>query len=196
MQPEPANISTHWVLAAVYSESLKMPIMHLIWASLSPSLSVCQIYWMPRVKLWFLSALCRETDWAPRCLATGWNAKDQFFMGRDADPWEMFFLFFFNLMSCQNINLWPQQLINVQTKTFECVSSQIPTGVECCGEGAGYKSTEISRVLDFSDKTLISTADVCLCVFLVSERCDVACRSCRWCSNIIKLHRLVLCAVK
>lgn len=93
MQPEPANISTHWVLAAVYSGSLKMPIMHLIWAYLS--LSLCQIYWMPQVKLWFLSALCRETDWALRCLATGWNPRDQLFMGRDADPWEMFSFSFF-----------------------------------------------------------------------------------------------------
>lgn len=144
----------------------------ILFEHLSPSLSLCQIYWMPQVKLWFLSALCRETDWALRCLATGWNARDQLFMGRDADPWEMFsfsfFFFLLNLMSCQNINLWPQQLINVQTKTFECVSSQIPTGVECCGEGAGYKSTEISRVLDSSDKMLISTVDVCLGVFLVS----------------------------
>lgn len=67
----------------------------ILFEHLSPSLSLCQIYWMPQVKLWFLSALCRETDWALCCLATGWNARDQLFMGRDADPWEMFSFSFF-----------------------------------------------------------------------------------------------------
>lgn len=141
----------------------------ILFEHLSPSLSLSDLLNAPSKIVIFISFVQRNRL-SPALFGDWLECQRSAFHGQRCWSLRNVLIFFFllNLMSCQNINLWPQQLINVQTKTFECVSSQIPTGVECCGEGAGYKSTEISRVLDSSDKMLISTVDVCLGVFLVS----------------------------
>lgn len=48
------------------------------------------------------------------------------------------------------------------------------------------KFPSLSEVPEFRDKVeLVFTADICLCVFLVTERCSVACGSCQRCSSMI-----------